>query len=82
MYIKREGVKQNIEEGIRLIRLAVEAGDAKAKFVLGNILINGDGVKPNIEEGAKLIRESAKDKYKKAIKYLKENPNLLNYKQN
>jgi hypothetical protein len=52
MYLRGEGVGKDEKEGVRLIRLAADAGEFDAMMVLANLYIGGEAGLPDDAEAA------------------------------
>eukprot|EP01104_Vermistella_antarctica_P012081 TRINITY_DN3437_c0_g1_i10.p1 TRINITY_DN3437_c0_g1~~TRINITY_DN3437_c0_g1_i10.p1 ORF type:complete len:338 (+),score=59.84 TRINITY_DN3437_c0_g1_i10:364-1377(+) len=59
--VGNRGVPQNVKEGVRLLRLAIQGGDLLAMAALGRIYISGIpvGVPKNHKAGVKLLRTAS-----------------------
>lgn len=79
-------IKQNVEEGLRLTRLAAERGSSLALYNLGFAYKNGDGVKADPKEAIKYLQLSAEKGYPSAqyllgVMYLDGSGASKNYKE-
>lgn len=74
LFIQGKIVKQNIEEGLKLIKQAVKHNDPDGRIELGQIYLEGKYVERNTNEGLKLLESVIKEngdydyKYKAAYK--------------
>ncbi|OWR31491.1 hypothetical protein CDO73_07130 [Saccharibacillus sp. O23] len=59
-------MKQDVERGKNLLKIAMNEGDASAKLKLARILLDGKIVKGKIEEGEKLLIELVEEKDEEA----------------
>ena len=66
MYLKGEGVEQNLKEAVKWYRKAAEQGLAEAQCNLGLIYQNGEGVLEDDKEAVKWYRKAAEQGYAKA----------------
>lgn len=59
LYAAGQGVAQDLEEAVRLYRLAAELGHAEAQYRLAERYWRGEGVEQNLVEAARLYRLAA-----------------------
>lgn len=52
------GAPQDIESGLAFLALAADAGDIRAKAILGKLLLEGYSVTPDAERGAQLLEQA------------------------
>lgn len=53
------GVQKNLEEKVKMCRMAADQGDANAQCLLGLLYANGDGVPKDLQEAATWYRKAA-----------------------
>jgi TPR repeat protein len=68
MLLAGEGVAQNIEEGIQLLKQAAEADQRDAQFELGNCYLAGKGVDENEDLAMEWFEKAADNGHEKALK--------------
>jgi TPR repeat protein len=54
--IEGDGIKQDLGEGMRLVRLSVAQGYAGAQMYLAKIYLNGKGIVHDPKKGEALLR--------------------------
>ena len=67
MYVDGEGMRQDIEEGVRWLTRSAEAGMVEAQLKLGSLYVEGDALPQNYRAGVEWLRRAADQGHSKAL---------------
>lgn len=63
LLVQGQGMDQDIGKGVRLLEMAVNAGDLSATCALGSLYADGSKVRKNVKKAAKLLNHALRSGY-------------------
>ena len=72
IYIKGNGVKKDVKEAVRLLRIAAENGSADAQLVLGSMYVLGEVVEKDYSLAREYFGKACDNKKQKGCEMYKE----------